>query len=194
MVDRKARDKLAEELRHLVSGQLTNDEFDAAQPDECRDRAVTEIWAWGYTLYSSSLPFSYRLRRRYRLPADIRRIAACAVIFLHSDLEYEWPSWDGIPPGFWKSDSGCLMPAGLGTLALAVTDACLGEWRAAASVAFVAALVLCIPAHWLLTYGPRRERARRFFASGDVELWPFIRREDYEAAQHLPRLLGRVER
>ena len=32
MVDRKARDKFAELLRHLATGQITNDEFEDRAP------------------------------------------------------------------------------------------------------------------------------------------------------------------
>lgn len=194
MVDRKARDKLAEELRHLVSGQLTNDEFDAASPDDCPDAAVTAVWKWGWGHYSSGLFFPYRLRGAYRLPRETRRTAARAVVFLHSDLEYEWPPFEGFPPPFWTFPWGagwCLL-FGLAALTLAGCAGVVGTWGEAVGVGLFAAFLLGIAAHWLLTFRPLMEQAERFYASGDIELWPFIRREDFEAARRRPRLLGGV--
>lgn len=43
MVDRKARDKFAELLRHFVAGQITNDVFEYQVPHSPKDLAIFEI-------------------------------------------------------------------------------------------------------------------------------------------------------
>jgi hypothetical protein len=90
MVDRDARDKMILLLRRLVAGRITNDEFEDGQPLSRTDPAVTEIFyrgAWG--LYSDL--HEHRLVGRHRLPRDARREIARLILFLKSDLDYEWP-------------------------------------------------------------------------------------------------------
>ena len=52
MIDRQARDLAAELIRHLVSGQITTDQFEDRLP-KSPDRAIQEIYSSGpYLLYS----------------------------------------------------------------------------------------------------------------------------------------------
>ena len=90
MVDRKARDTFAELLRHLVAGQITNEEFENQVPHS-KDLAIVEIWwiaAW--PLYDDF--DEHTLTGKYRVPDDERREIAKCVLFLKTDQEYQWPS------------------------------------------------------------------------------------------------------
>jgi hypothetical protein len=189
MVDRNARDKLAEALRHLISGQLTNDEFDAAYPGSCQDPAMLAVWESACCLYDSGALFPYRLRGPYKVSPEVRRAAARAVVFLHSSLEYEWPARGGSIP-FWGLHSvGCYGLLGLPMLLVAGAAAVVREWSTAVLFGAMAAGMLAPAVHWVATYRSRAEEERRFNSSGEVDLWPFIRREDYEAAIRNPRFL-----
>jgi hypothetical protein len=94
MIDRPARTQLAERLRHLAAGQMTNDAFEAAAAPT-RDRAVPEIehrLAWPcYDGFKE-----HRLRGEHALTDGARRDFARAILFLKTDLEYEWRHWRGL--------------------------------------------------------------------------------------------------
>ena len=147
MVEREARDQLAEQLRHLVAGQITNDEFeDRLTPASSDDPATEEIFDAAWSLYSDQK--EYRLVGKDRIPSEGRREIARWILFLKGDLEYEWP---------------CL--------------GCLGH------IGFT--LV------YLATLGLAGALSRRWMERrGDLSLWPFIRRADYEAALRNPPYLA----
>ena len=111
MVDRNARDQMVLLLRRLATGRITNDEFEEHLPISRADPAVDEIYhrgVWG--LYSDL--HEHRLVGRQRLSRSERREIARFVLFLKSDLEYEWPGRH-----LWKELLWML--AGLLTLGLA---------------------------------------------------------------------------
>ena len=90
MVNRKARDEFAELLRHLVTGQITNDEFENRAPLSSKDLAIDEIWwlaAW--RLYDDF--DEHTLTEEYRASDDERREIAKCILFLKTDQEYQWP-------------------------------------------------------------------------------------------------------
>src|SRR5262245_1910620 len=91
MIDREARRQVSELLRHLVSGQITNDEFEDRLPKGSRDRAVTQISSQAWFLYSDL--WEHRLVGTQRLNAEARTNVARTVLFLQSDREFEWPEW-----------------------------------------------------------------------------------------------------
>ena len=77
-------------LRQLVTGGITNDEFEDRQPLGSQDPAVAEVFhrgAWGF--YSDL--HEHRLVGRHRLPRSAQREIARFILFLKSDLDYEWP-------------------------------------------------------------------------------------------------------
>ncbi len=164
MIDRINRDRLAEALRHLVAGLISNNEYEnriritrgrlAEALSLCyivagmissssrippmlkdRDRAVEEIFDESSGLFSDL--HEYRLRGKYRLRRDTRIEVARWILFLKSDLPYEWPPW---PQFSLHLTFGLLVP-------------------------FV------------------RRWFRRF---GDFDVWPFIRRADYEKCLTMP--------
>ena len=89
MVEREARDRLALLIRRLVSGRITNDQFEMAIPncldDEGFAMAYGEVWNFYGDLEE------YKLGGRHRLDKESRRYLARIILFLHSDLEYGWP-------------------------------------------------------------------------------------------------------
>jgi hypothetical protein len=146
MIDREARRQVSELLRHLVCGQITNDEFEDRLPDGSSDRAVREISSEAWYLYSDLL--EHRLVGKQRLGHEVRTNVARTILFLQSDREYEWPEWL------------------LGSRLLSV---------------LVRLLTL-----GLLGRGPRV----RYEEAGDIRVWPFLRRADYEAALEAPPYLS----
>lgn len=95
-LDRKSRDRYAEVLRHFAAGRLTNYEYEYA----CEayraspDLALRELW-WGMWPVYSDLR-EYRLTGKYRLLPEGRTTVARMVMFLHTDLPYEWPVSAGL--------------------------------------------------------------------------------------------------
>ncbi len=88
------RQLLATSLRRLVTGRMTNDEFDDLYYDHfyhSSDVAIQEIGRFGWSLYSSDLIFPYRLTGKHALPGWIKKRAAHAVLFLHTEQAYEYP-------------------------------------------------------------------------------------------------------
>lgn len=145
-IDTTARKKLAESLRHLVSGMITNYEFEDGEASS-RDEAVVAISEQAWLLYRD-FP-EHRLKGNWRVPDEARPIIAHWILFLHSDLPYEWPVWRLTGPHIWGRS--------------------LRGW-------------------FTLGQSVREERAK-FEASGDYDVWPFFRREDFEHAQTEPVLL-----
>jgi hypothetical protein len=144
-IDTTARKKLAESLRHLVSGVITNYEFEDGLPSS-HDEAVVAIYEQAWLLYSD-FP-EHHLNEERRVPDEARPIIARWILFLHSELPYEWPVWRLTP--------GTLIRDSLG---------------------------------WLTSGRSVREDRAKFEASGDYDVWPFFRREDFDHAQTEPVLL-----
>jgi hypothetical protein len=106
MVDRVARNKFAELLRHFVAGNLTNFEYedtaDRILKNAAReDRSLWAIHSRVWFFYSDVR--EHRLRDRHALTDEGRSAVARWILFLYSDLEYEWPIRSFI------SLSGCLL-------------------------------------------------------------------------------------
>ena len=103
MIDRPSRDHYAELLRHFVAGQMTNfeyeDRFDGiAETLDVEDPAVHEIFQAMWVTYCDMR--KHKMTGRDALVGDNRHTAARFILFLHSDLPYEWPT---------SSLKGCLL-------------------------------------------------------------------------------------
>ncbi len=196
MVNLAHRKRLAQDLRHLVAGTMTNYEFDDAYSDcyaDSEDETVRELGGAGYSLYSDNRRYS--LRGRDAVSRETRRAMARSVLFLRTDRRYEWPP---MPPS-----------AELQTLA---TTAYLGICAGTAVVLICAMLLAsrtrdvefmilpgCAATAWLAwsvwfrtRKYPREDSAQRrqWQASGNYDVWPFFRREDFHAARRTCHLLG----
>jgi hypothetical protein len=149
MVDRPARDRLAESIRQLAAGAVTNWEFEDKAEFDSLDPAIRAVfWSGPWHLYDDF--GNYRLRGRDRLDPLVRREAARWVLFLKTDLAYEWP---------------------------------VARCNVLRAVGWVLAN--------LVTAGQAARRARHEFEKhGDISVWPFIRRSDYETALTTPPYLG----
>lgn len=88
MIDRTGRDALSFRLRQLASGRITTDTFDNDRPDRSEDEALVAIGVAGWGLYSDFE--TYRLRGRRALDRETLEAVARSVLFLDSDLPYEW--------------------------------------------------------------------------------------------------------
>lgn len=75
-------------MRHFAAGLITNDQFEDRLP-RSRDAAVKEVRANAWYLYDDLR--EYRLAGRDRLPEEARSAVARWVLFLGTDLEYEYP-------------------------------------------------------------------------------------------------------
>jgi hypothetical protein len=89
VIDRAARDHLSLHLRRLAAGRLTNADFDSVRLDHAPDPALVAIGDAGWQLYDDF--FVYRLRGRRALTHETLSAVARCVLFLDTDLAYEWP-------------------------------------------------------------------------------------------------------
>jgi hypothetical protein len=145
MIDRPGRDKLAELLHQFVGGRLTNDRFEDQLP-KSRDVAVSEIEAESWFLYDDLK--EHRLADKWRLSSRGRTQVAQWIMFLKTDLPYEWPV---IPP-----------------------------W---------ATFLFMVPN--LLSLGTLGTVFQRWFSKhGDLAVWPFQKRSDFEEAKLSPKYLS----
>ncbi len=181
VIDRAARDKLAEGLHNLVTGQITNDDFEDARPEETGDPAVAAIWEFGSGLYSDT--HAYRLTGWNSPSAEALGWANRAILFLRTDLPYEWP------PSFRGQFVGgpallaCFAVLGVPLGVLAVGLLGVGEWVAAAATAIIPLFTGSFLTLWLLTRDARAEEERCFWATGERDVWPFVRRADFDDAR-----------
>lgn len=148
MVDREARNKLAEAMRALANGLITNDEFEDNRLPRCKeDLAISEVFSKGAWLLYSDLE-EYRLSGIHRLDDKTKSVVARWVLFLKTDLPYEWPT-SNIQQGLLRFFTKLL------TLGVA-----------------------------------NKGYERKFKSCGDIEVWPFLRRADFEFALQNPVYLN----
>ncbi len=89
VIDRAARTRLGEMLRHRAAGVVTNDQFEDRSPWESGDPAIREIRDAAWQLYSDLR--EHRLEGADRLTPGGKAAVARCVLFLQTDLEYEYP-------------------------------------------------------------------------------------------------------
>ena len=90
MTDKRDREKLAEALRHLATGQITNRAYEGRTEPRSSDIAVREIWRAAWGMYSDVR--THRLTGKNALTAETKEAVARCILFLHSDLPWEWPT------------------------------------------------------------------------------------------------------
>jgi hypothetical protein len=111
-IDTTARRRLAEMLRHLVSGVVTNYQFDDAEP-KSDDEGVVAVFEQAWCLYDDL--HEHRMTGEWVVPAESRRTIARWILFLHSELPYEWPEWRLMGPRTWSRSLRGLLTFGLST-------------------------------------------------------------------------------
>ena len=89
MIDRAARIQLADAIRALAGGLITDDQFEARIPDSL-DPAIHEIFANGAWFLYSDL-YEHKLRGSRRLPDQDRPEIARWILFLKTERSYDWP-------------------------------------------------------------------------------------------------------
>ena len=115
MIDRDSRNVVAEAIRALAAGIITNDEFEGRLPTRSQDPAVYELFSSGAWFLYDDL-HEHRLAGRYRLRPEARAEVARWVLFLKTDREYEWPPSSGFVAALWfvalLATLGLLAPVG----------------------------------------------------------------------------------
>lgn len=177
MVDREGRDKYAEQLRHFAAGVLSVDDYEKRTDPLAlgsNDAALCAVWRNVWCLYDDFR--TERLRGEWAISAETRKWIAYSILFLNSDVEYCWPPFrQKIKYRF----------AGA---AVATVDFFL------APLGFFVVDVFHLQNRWEHSMQPFHERQwkkrQQFMAQvGDPEFWPFLRREEYEAALKRPKFL-----
>ena len=97
MIDKQARDKMAEILRHFISGQLSNFDFEEQIPDT-GDAAVCAIFDTSWCFYDDFR--EHYIKGKWDLPQATKSQVARWILFLYSNEPYLWPdiSFPGIRP------------------------------------------------------------------------------------------------
>lgn len=90
MIDRRARNILAEEVRHFVAGLTDNFTFDDRVFNfTTKDTGVSNIRHEMWLIYDD---FSrHKLKGKWSLTIQDKAVAARCILFLKTNLEYRWP-------------------------------------------------------------------------------------------------------
>ena len=98
MIDIEARSQFAQALRQLLTGTINNVEFDHLNIEDSSDPGVYAIWYSVWLCYDDFAVHELRLTDGQIL--DFKR----CILFLHSDLEYEWSDSQSLL----KRTAGCI--------------------------------------------------------------------------------------
>lgn len=91
MIDRVARDKLAEKVRHFVAGLSDNFEFDdAVWSIRTKDRGVVRVREAMWHVYDDLK--RHKLKGKWALTEKQKEVVYRFIVFLKSDSEYRWPT------------------------------------------------------------------------------------------------------
>jgi len=169
MIEMRRRKKLAFHLRHLSVGLTTNDTFEERVMDDVTNGWMPEQYyrsnkakyddavivpmletCWG--LYDDTR--QHKLLGKDKLSEESLKTIARCILFLHSDLEYEWPQFFLLNPIFKFSIPRMMV-------VLAINILTLG---------------------WYIRYYRKKEQNayEQFKKLGDFEYWPFFRKENYD--------------
>jgi hypothetical protein len=169
MINRCERDNLANQLRRLLEGEISNDAFIASPPSSDDDPALLSIWSFITDYCEDVLP--YRFRGMRAPSSEMTATVDRCVLFLQSDLEYEWPVFpsDGFP--YYLLAVTCLVLSvimGFGSK----------QWCIAMSMLALSTVLFVF--FWLYRRTVQRKREQSFWSHGDRQVWPFLRQADYE--------------
>lgn len=168
MIDIERRKKLAFHLRHLSVGLISNDEFEESIIDDVSNGWLPEQYyrsktaknkdedsiirpmlelCWG--LYDDTR--NHKLVNSDALPAEATKVIACCILFLYSDIEYEWP--------YFNTKSSLLQ--------FSFADLILS--------------ILTLGHHYRDKREEHIISYYEWQKLGDYEFWPFFRESDYKA-------------
>lgn len=198
MVDSSARRNLSENLRRLVTGRMTEDAFDDVYVDEyCRseDAAVKEIGEFGYRLFSGDIPLSYGLKGHHEDDEDARAFGARSVLFLRTELQYEWPPMpeQSLASGLLELLSALGFYLGVALMLVSLPCLIIGGTDLSVGLFFgLPGIVLFGFGVFYLFRRPNLDSAewQAYRASGDPDVWPFVRQTDFGHARKNNHLLG----
>lgn len=96
-IDRTARNKMAELLRHFMTGSITNFVFEDKIPPS-KDPVISAIESSIWCFYDDLK--EHKLDNEQVLPKEIKKLMSRWIMFLYSDEDYQWPSmsYPGIRP------------------------------------------------------------------------------------------------
>ncbi len=176
MIDRDRRKKLALHLRQLTTGQISNDDFEEKVMDDitkgwlpeqyyrsndCKtdDRVIQSILEYSWMLYSDLK--NHKLIGKYALPEDALKEITRYILFLHSDLEYEWKYVDMTNP----------------IIKLTIKD--------------LIKSIMTLGKHYKEIKVQREMDFEEMRKECDIEYWPFKTKTDYEnQLEKQPYLIG----
>jgi len=138
MVNRHARDIAAEALREFMEGSISNEEYQRRYPKSKDDPALWEIYVQVWFFYSDLK--THTLTGKHALNDERRAFLERCILFLKSDVEFQWPRQKFRP---WH---GILRLLGLGRTI--------------------------------------KRREQEEMSIGDKEVWPFLRKAEYEGMSH----------
>jgi len=90
MVDRHTRDIAAQALGEFMDGSISNREYERRYPKSKDDPALRGIYANIWFCYSDTS--EHTLTGKHALTDEGRAIIERCLLFLKSDLEFQWPA------------------------------------------------------------------------------------------------------
>jgi len=178
VIDPEKRARLGEALNQLVEGAITNDQFvDLSQSWECADPAVQTIGEFYVELCTDER--EYRLTESDALDARDRAIADRCRLFLQTNLEYEWPKAPSMAMLQAAGGAAVFLVLPLGVVLLIAAGV---FWDTALLLAGIVCLGLSALWFWCWSRRESTPEWRAYWASGEREAWPFLRRAAHEHA------------
>ncbi len=179
MIDKERRKKLALHLRHLSTGQISNDEFEEKvmkdvtygwlpeqyhRSKECAtdDKLIRPILEFSWCLYNDT--YNHKLIGKHNLSDSQIKEIARFILFLHSELEYDWTFVDMTHPLIRFSFNDLLKS------------------------------IMTFGQHYNDLKLKREEEFELMKKSGDFEYWPFKTKLDYENQLKQPPFLKGKEK
>lgn len=89
MVDRHSRDIAAEALRDFMEGSISNEQYERRFPRNKDDPALWAVHEQTWLYYSDLT--EHTLTGKYALTDAARALYERCLLFLRSDLEFQWP-------------------------------------------------------------------------------------------------------
>ncbi|MEW6360287.1 MAG: hypothetical protein AB1696_28395 [Planctomycetota bacterium] len=193
MVDRKARNRAAAVVAAFRDSRMSAEELnDAREQIETKDRAVVAVFT-NIDMFFCDDFADHRLDGRYALDKDQLAWFDRCLLFLESDNEYAWPPplpdcpshplratlyifWNLIAPFvLWLAIPILLILVLLSSLVFGQ----MNFWPAILAPLGAALLLV----GWFCVRSRAWRRAKEaFVAAGDLDVWPFLTRIDYEDA------------